>query len=215
MWFQNQRSLSPGQSRSEPVNSLLGPSGTPGLTAQQHRTDLSTLSGWSHHTPSSDSFSRNPTFLPALLPSHVSFVPCVSRGPSVMMVQPMQVVQEELTLQSDAYKLPANTTDSGRVLSDTHTPFWPQNQDKCQNHKEQTGTGALQLKDYCQLHPEYKKHQLQDLGHVALSYIMQWWDECCQADCRMGSWRRDTLSHYGHSSQLENLLIPSVSCTNM
>ncbi|KAM5207908.1 double homeobox protein B [Hipposideros larvatus] len=182
MWFQNQRSLSPGQNRSEPVNSLPdGPSGTPDLTAQRHQIDLSTLSGWSHPFPSSNSFSWNQTFLPAFLPSHVSFVPCVSRGPSVVMVQPTQAVQEELTLYSDTYKLPANTTDFGRVLSDIHIHFWPQNQEKCQNHKQQTGTGALQLKDYCQPHPEHKKHQLQDLGHVDLSYIMQWWDECCQA----------------------------------
>ncbi|KAF6287939.1 double homeobox B [Rhinolophus ferrumequinum] len=73
-------------------------------------------------------------------------------------------------------------TTREQLVKETGIPEYNiQNQDKCQNHKEQTGTGALQLKDYCQLHPEYKKHQLQDLGHMDLSYIIQGWDECCQA----------------------------------
>lgn len=181
MWFQNQRSLHPGQSR-KPVNSLVdGPNETPNLTVQQNQIDLSTLSGWSHHFPSSNSFSKNQTFLPAPLPSHVSFVPCVSQGPSVVLVQPMQAVQEENSPSSLALTnyLPISLTP-GEDLSNTHAPFWSQNQEKCQNHKEQMGT-VLQLKDYSQPHLEYRKHQLQDLGQVDLSYIMQWWDECCQA----------------------------------
>lgn len=88
------------------MNSLPdGPNGTP---AQRHQTDLSTLSCWSHHFPSSNSFSWNQTFLPAFLPSHVSFVPCVSRGPSVVMVQPTQAA-----LYSDTNYLPIPLTPGG------------------------------------------------------------------------------------------------------
>lgn len=75
------------------------------------------------------------------------------------------------------------------------TLFWSPNQEKCQNHKEQSGIGILQLKDYSQPHPEDQKHQLQDLEQVDISYILQRWDNVCQADCKMGSWRRDTLRH--------------------
>lgn len=98
-----------------------------------------------------------------------------------MLVQRMQAVQEENSPSSLALTnyLPIPLTPGG-VLSNTHAPFWPQNQEKCQNHKEQMGT-VLQLKDYYQPHLEHRKHQLQDLGQVDLSYIMRWWDECCQA----------------------------------
>ncbi|XP_041628982.1 double homeobox protein B [Vulpes lagopus] len=124
-WFQNQRSLYPGQSRSESMNSLAdGPNGRPGLTAQQHQINQSTLLG------------RN--YLP--MPS---------------------------TLGGD--------------LSDTQTLFWSPNQEKCQNHKEQSGIGILQLKDYSQPHPEDQKHQLQDLEQVDISYILQRWDNVRQA----------------------------------
>lgn len=67
----------------------------------------------------------------------------------------------------------------GGDLSDTQTAFlWPPNQEKDQNHKEQTGARVEQVKDCPQPHPEHKKHQSQDLD---ISYIMQWWDEGCQA----------------------------------
>ncbi|EFB18014.1 hypothetical protein PANDA_017572 [Ailuropoda melanoleuca] len=138
MWFQNQRSLYPGQSGNESINSLAdGPNGRPGLTAQQHQINLSTLLGRSHHFASSSSFSRNQTFLSAPLPSR-------------------------------------------RDLSDTQTPFWLPNQEKCQNQKEQTGTGILQGKDYSEPCPEHQEHQLQDLEQVDILYVLQQWDEVCQ-----------------------------------
>ncbi|XP_032280429.1 double homeobox protein B [Phoca vitulina] len=183
MWFQNQRSLYPEQSRNESVNSLAdGPNGRPGLTAQQHQINLSTPLGRSHHLASSNSFSRNQTFLPAPLPSHESSVPCVSQGPSVMMVQPMKAMQtgeNSVSPQTLRNHLPIPST-SGGDLSDTQTPFWLPNQEKCQNHEEQTGTGVLQLKGYCEPHPEHQD-QLQDLEQVDIPYILQRWDEVCQA----------------------------------
>uniref|UniRef100_A0A8I3PI78 Homeobox domain-containing protein n=1 Tax=Canis lupus familiaris TaxID=9615 RepID=A0A8I3PI78_CANLF len=197
VWFQNQRSLYPGQSRSESMNSLAdGPNGRPGLTAQQHQINQSTLLGRSHHFSSSNSFSRNQTFLPASLPSHESSVPCLSQRPSVMMVQPTQAIQRENSVSTLSLRnyLPMPSTLGGD-LSDTQTLFWSPNQEKCQNHKEQSGIGILQLKDYSQPHPEDQKHQLQDLEQVDISYILQRWDNVCQADCKMGSWRRDTLRH--------------------
>ena len=138
MWFQNQRSLYPQYSRSKPVNSLVdGPNGTPDLTIQQHQFNLSTLPGWPHHCPSSNFFSKKQTSLPALLLSHMSFVPCVSQGPSVMMVQPMQAMQRgqnsPFTLTLANY-LPKSLSPGGG-LPNIHTTFWPQSQDKCQNHR--------------------------------------------------------------------------------
>nr|XP_025849082.1 double homeobox B [Vulpes vulpes] len=53
--------------------------------------------------------------------------------------------------------------------------------EKCQNHKEQSGIGILQLKDYSQPHPEDQKHQLQDLEQVDISYILERWDNVRQA----------------------------------
>ncbi|XP_073738396.1 LOW QUALITY PROTEIN: double homeobox protein B [Callorhinus ursinus] len=184
MWFQNQRSLYPEQSRAESMNSLAdGPNGRPGLTAQQHQINLSTPLGRSHHFASSDSFSRNQTFLPAPLPAHASSVPCVSQGPSVTMVQPTQAMQRgenSLSPQTLRNHLPIPST-SGGDLSDTQTPLWLPNQEKCQNHKEQTGTAVLPLKGYCQPHPEHQEHQLQGLEQVDIPYILQRWDEVCQA----------------------------------
>ncbi|XP_037372077.1 double homeobox protein B [Talpa occidentalis] len=179
--IQNRRSLYPGQSRSEPMTSLVDdPSGRPDLIVQQHEFDLSTLKGRSHHFPSSKSFSQKQTFLPAHLPSHVSFVPCVIQGPNVRMVQPIQAAKggdSSPTLTLGSY-VPIPPTLGGD-LSDTETAFLlPPNQEKCQNHKEQTGTRVVQVKDCSQPHPEHKKHQSQDLD---ISYIMQWWDEGCQA----------------------------------
>ncbi|XP_036765296.2 double homeobox protein B, partial [Manis pentadactyla] len=195
MWFKNQRCLYPEQPRSEPVNSLVdGPNRRPDQTAPQRQINLSTLPGWSHF-PSTNSSSRNQTFLPALLPSHVSSVPCMSQGPSVMTVQPMQAVQRGATSSSPLTHrnylpiLPA----PGGDLSGTQTPSWPQNKEKCQNAKDQTGTGILQFKDYSQPHPEHRKHQLRDLGQVDISYITQRWDEACQALIAEWDPRRDML----------------------
>ncbi|XP_021561050.1 LOW QUALITY PROTEIN: double homeobox protein B [Neomonachus schauinslandi] len=183
MWFQNQRSLYPQQSRNESVNSLAdGPNGRPGLTAQQHQINLSTPLGRSHHFASSI-LSAGQTFLPAPLPSYESSVPCVSQEPSVMMVQPMQAMQRgenSVSPQTLRNHLPIPST-SGGDLSDTPTPFWLPNQEKCQNHEEQTGTGVLQLKGYCEPHPEHQEDQLQDLQQVDIPYILQRWDEVCQA----------------------------------
>ncbi|CAD7689169.1 unnamed protein product [Nyctereutes procyonoides] len=160
MWFQNQRSLYPGQSRSESMNSLAdGPNGRSGLTAQQHQINQPTLLGRSHHFSSSNSFSRNQTFLPASLPSHDSSVPCLSQRPSVMMVLPTQR-ENSVSILSLRNYLPMPSTLGGD-LSDTQTLFcW---------------------KDYSQPHPEDQKHQLQDLEQVNISYILQRWDNVCQA----------------------------------
>uniref|UniRef100_A0A5F5PGK4 Homeobox domain-containing protein n=1 Tax=Equus caballus TaxID=9796 RepID=A0A5F5PGK4_HORSE len=182
MWYQNRRSLYPGQSRSEPMNPLAdGPNERPDLTVQQHQIDLSTLPSRSYHFPSSNSFSGNKTFLLALLPSHVSFP--VIQGQNIMRTQPTQAVQggenASSTLTLTNY-VPIPLTLGGDLL-DTQNPFWPQYQEKCQDHKEQTDTGVLQLKDNSQPHSEHKKQPPQDLGQVDISYIMQWWDEGYQA----------------------------------
>lgn len=79
-------------------------------------------------------------------------------------------------------------------------PFWPQYQEKCQDHQEQTDVGVLQLKDYFQPYPEHKNQPPQDQGQVDIAYILQWWDESCEADCRMGSSKRDTLRQTGGRS---------------
>ncbi|KAM7058307.1 double homeobox protein B [Molossus nigricans] len=181
--IQNRSSPYPGQSRSKLVNSMVNnPHGTPDLAVQQHQISLSALPDGSH-LPSSNFFNKNQTSLPAPFPSHVSFVPRVSQGPSVLMVQPIQAVQEgenSLSTQTLTNYLPVLLTPGGD-RPNTHTPFWPQNQEKCQNHEEQTATEVLQLKDYNQPHTEHEKHQSQDLDQTDLPYIMQRWDECCQA----------------------------------
>ncbi|TKC36525.1 hypothetical protein EI555_002790, partial [Monodon monoceros] len=175
------KSLYPGQSTSETVNSLVdGPNGRPGMTAQQHEIDLCTLPGRCHHFASSSSFSRSQPFLPVLLPSHVSSVPCVIQGQSVMM-QPMQAVQRgensPSTLTVGNYVLVLLTMGGD---PDTQYPFWPQYQER-QDHQEQTDMGVLQLEDYSQPQAEHKKPPPQDLSQVDISYFLQWWDECCQA----------------------------------
>ncbi|XP_032179339.1 LOW QUALITY PROTEIN: double homeobox protein B [Mustela erminea] len=175
MWFQNQRSLYPKQSRSESMNSLAdGPNGRPDLTAQQYQIHLSTPLGRSHQFAFSNSFSRNPTFLPAP-------VPCVSQGPGVMMVQPTQATQAENSLSTLTLRPTYQPSTSGGDLSDTQTLLWLPNQEKCQNHIEQTGPGVLQLKDYSESRPEHQHHQSQDLLQVDITYVLQRWDEVCQA----------------------------------
>ncbi|XP_058939908.1 double homeobox protein B-like [Kogia breviceps] len=128
-----------------------------------------------------NSFSRNQPFLPVLLPSHISAVPCVIQGQSVMM-QPMQAVQRgensPSTLTLGNY-VPVLLTMGGDP--DTQYPFWPQYQEKRQDHQEQTDRGVLQLEDYSQPQAEHKKPPRQDLSQVDISYFPQWWDECCQA----------------------------------
>lgn len=146
------------------MNSLVeGPGGTPDLTAWQHQINPPTLPGWSPPLPSSKSSSKNQTSLSALTPPHVPFVPCVSQGPSVVMMQPMQAGQggknAPCTLTLTNY-LPIPLSLGGD-LSNTHTPIWLQNQEKCQNRQEETATGELQLKGYSPPHSDHKKHQPQ------------------------------------------------------
>ncbi|XP_047384934.1 double homeobox protein B [Sciurus carolinensis] len=167
MWFQNQRSLYPEWSRGEPINFLVGDtSGRPELTNQLQETDLFIRPDGSYHLPSSDSFCNNQTISPA---------PLLSSG----IMQPTQAVQggedsePPLTFTNHLPELPT----PGEDLSDTQVPFWTQFQEECQNHKEQTGIGVL--KDPSQPHPEHKEPQ--DLGHIDISFIMQWWDEGRQA----------------------------------
>ncbi|XP_054567090.1 double homeobox protein B [Eptesicus fuscus] len=202
MWFQNQRSPYPGQSRSKPVNFLVeGPNETPDLIVQQHQINLTMLPCWSPFL-SSNVFSNNQTSLPALLLSHVSSVPSVNQGPSVIMVQPMQAGQggeKPPSTWTLTNYLPIPLTP-GWGLSSAHNPFWLQNQEKCQNHKEQTATGVLQLQDYSQPHPDHRKHQSQDLDQMDISYIVQWCDERCQALIAEWDPREGTQSHTTHSS---------------
>ena len=122
-WFQDPRSLYPGQRRSEPVNSLLdGPNGRPGPTVQQHEIDLWTLPGRSHH-PSSSSFSGNQSFLP-VLPSYVSSVPSAIQGQSVMM-QPVKLCRENsLSTVTSGNDVPVPLTMGGDP--DTQDPFLSQ-----------------------------------------------------------------------------------------
>ncbi|XP_007527652.1 double homeobox protein B [Erinaceus europaeus] len=179
--IQNGRSLYPGQSRSESMNSMVeDPNGKSDLTIQQHQAGFSTHPGRSHHFPSSSSFCQNQTLLVDHLPSHVSAAPYVIQRPSVIVVQPTQAMKgnenssSTLTLRNS---VPRSQT-LGENFSDTQTDYHPPNQEKCENHKEQISTRKLQLKEYSQPLPEHKKHQSQDLD---ISYIMQWWDEGCQA----------------------------------
>ncbi|XP_036297121.1 double homeobox protein B [Pipistrellus kuhlii] len=200
VWFQNQRSPYSGQSRSKPVNSLVeGPSGTPDLIVQQHQTNLTLVPCWS--LPSSNVFSNNQTFLPALPLSHVSSVPSVNQGPSVVMVQPMQAGQggENPPSTWTLTNLPIPLTTGGS-LSSAHNPFQLQNQEKCQNHKEQTATGVLQLQDNSQPHPDHRIHQSQDLDQMDISSIVQWYDEWCQAVIAEWDPGEGTQSHTTHSS---------------
>ena len=98
-------------------------------------------------------------------------------------MQPTQAMQggenslSTLTLRN---YLPIPST-SGEELSDTQTLFWVPNHEKCQNHIEQTGTGLLQLKDYSEPRPKQQVHQSQDLQQMDIPYILQRWDEVCQA----------------------------------
>lgn len=63
---------------------------------------------------------------------------------------------------------------------DPQHPFWPPRQDH-QDHQEETAAGRPQLEDYSQPQPEHKKPPLQDLGEADIAYILQCWDESCQA----------------------------------
>ncbi|KAL2762113.1 double homeobox protein B isoform 2, partial [Daubentonia madagascariensis] len=188
-WFQNHRSLYPEHSKREPVDfSLGGLNRRPDLTVQQHQINLSSLPDRFPPFPSSNGFSRNQTFLPAHLPSHESPVPqdpfwvCVSQGPNVTVMQPTQAVQEGkdsdqcLTLRNHLLLL----STQGEDFSDTQIPFWPQYQEKDQNHKEDTGTG-VQLKNYWQPQPEHKQQSWDLDPEIDIAYIVQQWDQICQA----------------------------------
>uniref|UniRef100_A0A2K6G1B6 Double homeobox B n=1 Tax=Propithecus coquereli TaxID=379532 RepID=A0A2K6G1B6_PROCO len=190
VWFQKQRSLCPEQSLREPLNlSITGPNWRPDLTVQQHQMDMSSLPDRSPHFPSSNALSRNQTFLPVHLPSHESSVPqdpfrvCLSPGPNVRIMEPTQAVPEgedsdqSLTLRNHLPTL----SPQGEDFSVTQTPFQSPYQEKCPNHEEHSGT-SVQLEGYWQPQPEHREKQSWYLGPKKdISYIVQWWDEICQA----------------------------------
>ncbi|XP_049719724.1 double homeobox protein B [Elephas maximus indicus] len=207
MSFQNQEAQHLGHSKREPVNSSEdGPDRWPHLTAQPEQMDLSTLPGMSPFPPS-DFFGRNQTFLPTLPESHVSFVGCdsdgfcVSQASTVLTVQPAQAVQgveNSDSLVTGTEHLPVQLT-LGEALSNTQPLFWPQSQEKCQDPKPHIGTEALQLKDFSQIDPEHEKQELQPLGQHDISYIMQWWEEWCQAVIAEWEPSREMLRHPGYT----------------
>nr|XP_023412278.1 uncharacterized protein LOC100675969 [Loxodonta africana] len=207
MSFQNQEAQHLGHSKREPVNSSEdGPNRWPHLTAQPEQMDLSTLPGMSPFPPS-DFFGRNQTFLPTLPESHVSFVGCdsdgfcVSQASTVLTVQPAQAVQgveNSDSLVTGTEHLPVQLTLGG-ALSNTQPLFWPQSQEKCQDPKQHIGTEALQLKDFSQIDPEHEKQELQPLGQHDISYIMQWWEEWCQAVIAEWEPSREMLRHPGYT----------------
>lgn len=150
MWFQDPRSLYPGQTGSEPVNSLLdGPNVRPGPTVQQPEIDLWPLPGRYHHLPSSSSFSRNQSFLPVLLSSHVSLVWSKDKMSSCSLWS----LQGELSLHANIWEWCACTADYGRrprysgsfLVPIPRTPGPPITD----------YMGMLQLEDYPQPQPEH------------------------------------------------------------
>nr|XP_012627987.1 homeobox protein ceh-8 [Microcebus murinus] len=190
VWFQNQRSLYPEQSPWEPLDlSIIGPNWRPDLTLQQQQIDMSSLSDRSPHFPSTNAFSGNETFMPVHLPFCEYSVPqdpfrvCLSQGPDVRITQPTQAVQEgedsdqSLTPRSH---LPTLSTQ-GEDFSDTQTPFPSPFQEEYPNHEEHSGT-SVQLEGYRQPQPKHKEKQCWYLGpENDIPYIVQWWDEICQA----------------------------------
>ncbi|XP_045389254.1 double homeobox protein B [Lemur catta] len=188
-WFRKQRSLYPEQNPGEPLDlSITGPNWRPDLSVQQHQIDMCSLPDRSPHFPSSNALSSNQTFLLVHPPSHESSVPqdplrvCLSQGPNVRIMQPTQAVQEgedsdqSLTLRNHLPTLPTQ----GEDFSDIQTPFQSPYQE-CPNHEEHSGT-SVQLEDYWQPPPEHKEQQSWYLGpENDISFIVQWWDEICQA----------------------------------
>ncbi|XP_033621202.1 double homeobox protein B-like [Fukomys damarensis] len=154
-WFQNQNSLNPEQRRellNLPVESTHErPDET--LQQQQQHINLSTL------------------------PCEV----CVSQGPSVIAKQPTQATEGgessdfPLTFMDHLLKLLTPGENS-----DTQAPSCCQYQEKCQNGKEYSDTGALQGANHSQPHPE-QEQEFPDPGHSDIVYITQWWDKGRQA----------------------------------
>ncbi|XP_012927094.1 double homeobox protein 4C [Heterocephalus glaber] len=189
MWFQNQNSLYSEQRR-ELLNVLVESTNErPDVTLQQQHINLSMLPCAVHSFPPSSSSCSKQTFLPAPLPSQVfselwdPFQVCVSQGPSVTVKQPTQAMEGgessdfPLTFMDHLLKL----LTPGENFSDTQAPFCYQYQEKCQNDKGYSGTGALQGKNHSQPHPQQKEQEFPGLGHIDISYIMQWWDKGRQA----------------------------------
>ncbi|XP_058135511.1 double homeobox protein B [Dasypus novemcinctus] len=172
-WFLNRSDQHPGQSNRESINSFGDiPRESTDLTLQLHQIDLYTLPGNSHWFLPPNSFCKNLTFLTALPPSHVSFVPWQpvgvtgSQGPCIMKAQPTQAVQGGE--QTDS----CPTLSLGREMSATQMPFSPQYQGQCQDHNEHAGQEVWQLQESSQPHPEHEEAELPDIAH-----ILRWWDE--------------------------------------
>ncbi|KAM9607615.1 double homeobox protein B, partial [Trichechus inunguis] len=123
----------------------------------------------------------------------------VSQASAILTVQPTQAVQggensdSPVTLMNH---LPVQLTLGGAL---SNTLFWTQPQEKFQDHKEHTGTEALQLKDFSQTDPKHKRQELQHLGQHDVSYIMQWWEEGCQALTAEWEPPRGTLQQPGYT----------------
>ncbi|XP_058155308.1 double homeobox protein B-like isoform X2 [Dasypus novemcinctus] len=186
IWFQNRRSRHQRQSTRRPVNSLGDTANlTEELTVQQHQNDHSILPTRYHNFLPSSSFSIKQNSCLLFCTSFIPWDPfggCVSQASSVLMVQPTQTVQavenphSPLTLMNHVpIVLPP-----GRGFLDTQTSFRPQHQEKCQDHNEHAGLGVLQSKNFLQHKPDNKK-QLKDLGQQDITFLVQWWDEWCQA----------------------------------
>ncbi|XP_076995708.1 double homeobox protein B-like [Tamandua tetradactyla] len=200
--FLNGRYQHAEQSKRESINSLGdSPSGRPDMTLHQDQMDLSTLTSSSQRFLPQNSFLKKHAFLSALPPTHGSFVPwhpggdCGSQEPGVMMVQSTQAMQKGEN--SDTLLTPGDhltiSPALGSGISDTHTPFWPQCQEKCQDHSEHSNREVLQFKDSSQPEPEPENAQNPDIP-----YIMRWWDKGHLA--LIAEWEppKGTLEQAGH-----------------
>lgn len=129
MWFQDPRSLYPGQRRSEPVNSLLdGPNVRPGPTVQQPEIDLWTLPG--RFSSFLQFFQQEPII--STCSSPFLRVPSVIQGQSVIM-QPVKLCRENsLSTLTSGNDVLVPLTMGGDP--DTQDPFWSQYQEH-QDHQ--------------------------------------------------------------------------------
>ncbi|XP_076989477.1 double homeobox protein B-like [Tamandua tetradactyla] len=202
--FLNGRYQHAEQSKRESINSLGdSPRGRPDLTLHQDQMDLSTLTSSSQRFLPQNSYLKKHAFLSALPPTYGSFIPwhpggdCGSQEPGVMMVQSTQTVQggensDTLLTPGDHLTIPPAL---GSGISDTHTPFWPQCQGKCQDHSKHSDREVLQFKDSSQPEPD-------------IPYIMRWWNEGRLALIAEWEPSQGTLEQAGHR---DTVLWPSSS----
>ncbi|KAM6184850.1 double homeobox protein B [Rhynchocyon petersi] len=189
IWFQNRRARhQKGHSRRKRVNSLTDHTN---LNVHQDLSDHSMISNVFHHVPSSDFLSRNQTYMPTPLLSHMSFAPWDPRHPSMSHVPGVMMVQSTQTGQSGENSRHPLTLLSHlptelslrKGLSDTQTPFCPQCRGQCHDLSEHRTTAGLHFPNCSQPQPQpdSRKQKRQDLSQQDLALITQWWDEECQA----------------------------------